>query len=62
MHGTPCVMKSNCLQENVRKEIEEVVGDTDDITADHLKELKYTENVIHETMRKYFAFGKTQQG
>lgn len=44
------------VQEKVRKEIEEVIGD-EEITAEHLKDLKYTENVIHESMRKYFKFG-----
>ena len=38
-------------------EIEEVLGDEEEITADHLKELKYMENVIHESMRKYFTLG-----
>ena len=45
------------VQEKVRKEIEEVIGD-EEITAEHLKELKYTENVIHESLRKYFKFGR----
>ena len=44
------------VQEKVRKEIEEVIGD-EEITAEHLKDLKYTENVIHESLRKYFKFG-----
>merc|ERR1719468_543521 len=39
-----------------RKEIEDIIGD-EEINADHLKEMKYTENVIHEAMRKYFRFG-----
>ena len=46
------------VQEKVRKEIEDVIGDSDDINADQLNDLKYTENVIHESMRKYFSFGK----
>ena len=44
------------VQEKVRKEIEEVIGE-EEITAENLKELKYTENVIHESLRKYFKFG-----
>ena len=44
------------VQEKVRKEIEEVIGD-EEITAENLKDLKYTENVIHESLRKYFKFG-----
>ena len=46
------------IQERLRREIEEVVGDSDEVTADHLKELKYIENIIFESMRKYFSFGK----
>ena len=44
------------VQDNVRREIEEVIGD-DELTAEHLKDLKYMENVIHESMRKYFLNG-----
>ena len=46
------------IQERLRKEIEEVIGDSEEVTADHLKELKYIENIIFESMRKYFSFGK----
>ena len=46
------------VQEKLREEIEEVIGD-DDVTAEHLKDLKYMENVIHESMRKYFTIGKS---
>ena len=46
------------IQERLRKEIEEVIGDSEEVTADHLKELKYIENIIFEAMRKYFSFGK----
>ena len=46
------------VQDRVRKEIDDVIGDQEDITADHLMDLKYMENVIHESMRQYFAFGK----
>ena len=45
------------IQERLRKEIEEVIGDSEEVTADHLKELKYIENIIFEAMRKYFSFG-----
>ena len=41
------------VQDNLRKEIEDVIGDSEEVTADHLKELKYTENVINESMRYY---------
>ena len=46
------------IQEKLRKDIEDVVGDSDEITADHLKELKYIENIIFESMRRYFSFGE----
>ena len=47
------------VQDRVRREISDVVGDEreEDITADHLKELKYTDRVILECMRKYFTMG-----
>ena len=45
------------IQEKVREEIEDVIGD-EEMTAEHLKDLKYMENVIHEAMRKYFGLGK----
>jgi len=44
------------VQDNLRKEIEDVIGDSEEVTADHLKELKYTENVINESLRRYFRF------
>ncbi|KAL5493499.1 hypothetical protein EMCRGX_G014690 [Ephydatia muelleri] len=37
--------------ERLRAEIQEVLGDKDDITAEDLDKLKYTEQVIEETMR-----------
>ena len=46
------------VQEKLRQEIEEVIGDSEKITGDHLKDLKYTENVINECMRRYFQFGE----
>ena len=46
------------VQDNVRKEIEDVIGDSEEITADHLKDLKYTDNVINESLRIYFKFRK----
>ena len=45
------------VQHKLREEIEEVIGD-DDVTAEHLKDLKYMENVIFESMRKFFTLGK----
>ena len=37
---------------------EDVIGDSEEITADHLKELKYTENVVNESLRYYFKLRK----
>ena len=46
------------VQDRVRREIRDVVGEEEEeITADHLKELKYTDRVILECMRKYFTMG-----
>jgi len=42
------------VQERLREEIEEVLGDSERITADHLRDMKYTENVINEALRRYF--------
>ena len=46
------------VQDKLRAEIEEVLGDDEEVTADHLKEMKIIEVVIHESMRRYFPFGK----
>ena len=46
------------VQDRLRMEIEEVIGDSEEITADHLKDLKYTDNVINESLRFYFKFRK----
>ena len=47
------------VQDRVRREIRDVVGEEEEeIRADHLKELKYTDRVILECMRKYFTMGK----
>ena len=46
------------VQDNLRKEIEDVIGDSEEVTADHLRELKYTENVINESMRHYMKLRK----
>ena len=46
------------VQDNLRREIEDVIGESEEITADHLKELKYTENVINESMRYYMKLRK----
>ena len=46
------------VQERLREEIEEVLGDSEKITADQLLDMKYTENVINEALRSYFNAGK----
>lgn len=40
------------LQDKVREEINDVVGN-DDVETEHLKDLKYMEMVIKETIRLY---------
>jgi len=42
------------VQDKLRQEIEDVIGDEEKITGEHLRDLKYTENVINESMRRYF--------
>ena len=46
-----CFLKKPFIQEKARQEIENVVGDSKNVIADHLKDLKYLENVINEAMR-----------
>ena len=49
------------IQERARQEIEEVIGDSEIITADHLRDLKYLENVINESLRFYGITKVTQR-
>ena len=49
------------VQERLREEIEEVLGDSEKITAEHLRDMKYTENVINEALRRYFNAGESNQ-
>ena len=49
------------IQEKARKEIEDVIGDTENITPDQLKELKYTENCINEALRFYGLISSLQR-
>jgi len=49
------------IQERARQEIEEVIGDSETITADHLRDLKYLENVINESLRFYGITKNTQR-
>lgn len=46
-------MQKPSIQEKARQEILDVVGDSKTITAEHLKDLKYLENVINEALRFY---------
>ena len=46
------------IQEKLRDEIEEVIGDSDIVTTEHLKDIKVLESIIHESMRKYMPMGK----
>merc|ERR1712215_485517 len=44
---------NTAIQERARQEIFDVVGDSKKVTADHLNDLKYLENVINEALRFY---------
>ena len=46
-------MQKPSIQEKARQEILDVVGDSKTITAEHLRDLKYLENVINEALRFY---------
>ena len=46
------------VQGKLRDEIEEILSDSDVVTADHLKEMKILENVIYESIIRYFPIGK----
>jgi len=47
------LLKNPQYQERVREEIEEVVGDSQDIKFEQLQDLKYTENFLYEASRFY---------
>ena len=49
------------IQERARQEIFDVVGDSKKITADHLKDLKYLENVINEALRFHRIISNLQR-
>merc|ERR1719348_1139281 len=49
------------IQERARQEIFDVVGDSKKITADHLKDLKYLENVINEALRFHGIISNLQR-
>merc|ERR1712223_1789334 len=45
------LIKNPDIQEKVLQEIEDVLGDDDDVTSDLLNQLKYLDQVIYESMR-----------
>ena len=49
------------IQDRARQEIEDVVGDSKVITSDHLRDLKYLENVINEALRYYGLMNNTMR-
>ena len=49
------------IQDRARQEIEDVVGDSKVITSDHLRDLKYLENVINEALRYYGITSNTMR-
>jgi len=49
------------IQDKVRQEINEVIGDSKSITVEHLKDLKYMENVINEALRFYGIVNNLQR-
>jgi len=44
------------VQEKVREEILETVGSSENVTFDHIQNLKYLDNVIYETLRHVHPF------
>ena len=49
------------IQDRVRSDIDEVVGDSNEITYDHLKQMTYLDQVIQETMRFCNPLGVLQR-
>ena len=45
------LIKNPDIQEKVLQEIEDILGDDDDVTSDLLNQLKYMDQVIYESMR-----------
>ena len=50
------LLKYPDIQEKLRQEILEVVGDEEDLTFDHIQSMKYMDNVLYETLRKSHPF------
>ena len=45
------LLKYPDIQEKLRQEILEVVGDDEDLTFEHIQSMKYMDNVLYETLR-----------
>ena len=50
------LLKYPDIQEKLRDEIMEVMGDDEEVTFDHIQSLKYMDKVIYETLRKVHPF------
>ena len=50
------LLKYPDIQEKLRQEILEVVGDDENLTFDHIQSMKYMDNVLYETLRKSHPF------
>ena len=50
------LLKYPDIQEKVREEIMEVVGDDEELTFDHIQSMKYMDKVLYETLRKAHPF------
>ena len=50
------LLKYPDIQEKLRDEIVEVMGDDEEVTFDHIQSLKYMDKVIYETLRKVHPF------
>ena len=46
------------LQEKIREEINEVMGNSEKVTFEHVQEMKYMEKFILETLRRAHPFGQ----
>ena len=55
------ISKMPDIQEKLRREIDEVIGDSDDINYDHLQKLVYMQQVLQETLRMYSPAPRTNR-
>ncbi len=49
------------IQERLRKEVEEVAGDNEELTYDQVQSMTYLEQIIHETLRFHNPVGLLQR-